>query len=342
MKEEDKKEEKTTLAQRVAAKKEVLDERMGPKGVQQVDISSSGESMSTSDDMSSSEDSLDCRESRDQQKGRGQTPKLELGPSKLEMVKEEGQRNKTAATKKPEEKASSSSRGPAAMDRSLDEREEPASTVLDKRNLPEIAIDHHNVLEIKGHIYPQSIRSLQKLKDLGYKVHLVSFCGEDRWREVHSEAIGAWDGWESLSRTEKRCGPNGKAEHLLRNGISVLVDDTAEILQEALLKGIKVYPITTKYEKHQWNMFNKPKGAAFCHRYLSDAINHIIMDEKKTKEGVAGKGKIALDKRAQPTLAQRVAKVLAKTKWREKNSKPLLKGFAVQRNATPCSKVAGT
>ena len=33
---------------------------------------------------------------------------------------------------------------------------------------------------------------------------------------------------------------------------------------------------------------------------------------KKTKEGVAGKGKIALDKRAQPTLAQRVTKVLAK------------------------------
>ena len=310
VKEEDKKEEKTTLAQRVAAKKEVLDERMGPKGAQEVDTSSSGESMS--DDLSSSEDSLDCRESRDQQKGRGQTPKLELGPSNLEMVKEEGKRNKTAATKKPEEKASSSnSRGPAAMERSLDEREEPASKSLDKRDLPEIAIDHHNVLEIKGYIYPQSIRSLQKLKDLGYKVHLVSFCGEDRWGDVYCEAKAAWDGWESLSRTEKRCGPKGKAEHLVRNGISVLVDDTAEILQEALLKGIKVYPITTKYEKHQWNMFNKPKGAAFCHRYLSDAINHIIMDEKN-KEAVAAKGTIALDKRAQPTLAQRVAKVLAK------------------------------
>ena len=160
VKEEDKKEEKTNLAQRVAAKKEVLDERMGPKGAQEVDTSSSGESMS--DDLSSSEDSLDCRESRDQQKGRGQTPKLELGPSNLEMVKEEGKRNKTAATKKPEEKASSSnSRGPAAMERSLDEREEPASKSLDKRDLPEIAIDHHNVLETKGYIYPQSIRSLQ-------------------------------------------------------------------------------------------------------------------------------------------------------------------------------------
>ena len=46
VKEEDKKEEKTTLAQRVAAKKEALDERMGPKGAQEVDTSSSGESMS--------------------------------------------------------------------------------------------------------------------------------------------------------------------------------------------------------------------------------------------------------------------------------------------------------
>ena len=112
----------------------------------------------------------------------------------------------------------------------------------------------------------------------------MSYCGEERWGDVYCEAKAAWDGWESLIRTEKRCGPKGKAEYLVRNGISVLVDDTAEILQEALLKGIKVYPITTKYEKHQWNMFNKPKGTPFCHRYLSDAINHIIMDMKKQKK----------------------------------------------------------
>ena len=74
VKEEDKKEEKTTPAQRV--------------GVQGVQISS-GESMSTLDDMSSSEDSMDNRDSRDNQKGRGQTPKLEFGPSRLEVVKEE-------------------------------------------------------------------------------------------------------------------------------------------------------------------------------------------------------------------------------------------------------------
>ena len=87
---------------------------------------------------------------------------------------------KAAAKKKPEEKAgsSSSSRGSAAMDTSLGQREDAAPTSLDKRDKPEIAIDHHNVLEAKGHIYPQRIRCLDRLKELGYKVHLVSYCGE--------------------------------------------------------------------------------------------------------------------------------------------------------------------
>ena len=64
------------------------------------------------------------------------------------------------------------------MDTSLGQREDPAPTSLDKRDKPEIAIDHHNVLEAKGHIYPQSIRYLDRLKELGYKVCLVSYCGE--------------------------------------------------------------------------------------------------------------------------------------------------------------------
>ena len=39
-----------------------------------------------------------------------------------------------------------------------------------------------------------------------------------------------------------------------------------------------MYPITAKYEKHVWNKGNKPAGATFCHRYLSDA------DENKRKK----------------------------------------------------------
>ena len=69
----------------------------------------------------------------DNQKGRGQTPKLEFGPSRLEVVKEEEATKKNAAKKKPEEKASSSSsssRGPAAMDTPLDEREDTAPNSL--------------------------------------------------------------------------------------------------------------------------------------------------------------------------------------------------------------------
>ena len=51
-----------------------------------------------------------------------------------------------------------------------------------------------------------------------------------------------------------------------------------------MLKGIKVYPITTPHEKHVWNKGNKPAGAAFCHRYLADAINCFILDENKRKK----------------------------------------------------------
>ena len=67
-------------------------------------------------------------------------------------------------------------------------------------------------------------------------------------------------------------------------GISVLIDDTAEILQEALLKGIRVYPITTPYEKHLWNKGNKPARATFCHRFLADAINCFILETVAGKE----------------------------------------------------------
>ena len=101
---------------------------------------------------------------------------------------------------------------------------------------------------------------------------------------AHSEALGAWDGWESLAKTDQRCGPNGKAEYLPSKGISVLIDDTAEILQEALLKGIRVYPITTPYEKHLWNKGNKPARATFCHRFLADAINCFILETVAGKE----------------------------------------------------------
>eukprot|EP00435_Cladocopium_sp_Y103_P021614 s4003_g5.t1 len=200
VKEEDKKEENKTLAQRVAAKKETLDERVKVPGVQEVDISS--DNMSISEGQSSSEDSMDCRDSRDKQKGRGQTSKLEFGPSKLEVVREETTKKaaapkkaaeKKAATKKDaaEKKAatkkaaaknasaasssSSSSTAPAPnATTSLDQREPAAPQPLAQRGAlkPEIAIDHHNVLEVHGQMYPASIRSLDMLRELGYKANM--------------------------------------------------------------------------------------------------------------------------------------------------------------------------
>ena len=92
---EDKKEEKKTLAQRVKdePKKAAHDQREKPPAIAAQEIDTSME------DVSSSDGSMDCRDSRSKQRGRGQTPKLDFGPSKLEMVKEE------AAEKKKQEKA---------------------------------------------------------------------------------------------------------------------------------------------------------------------------------------------------------------------------------------------
>eukprot|EP00435_Cladocopium_sp_Y103_P033143 s2232_g8.t1 len=246
---------------------------------------------------------MDCRESRSKQTGRGQDPKLEFGPSKLEIVREEETKKNAAANpaakkapgkqaakkaaKKKESAASSSSTAPAAdATTPLDKREEAAPTPLAQRETlkPEIAIDHHNVLEVNGHIYPQSIRQLDLLRGMGYKVHLVSFCGEERFRQVHREATGAWGHWESICRTDERVGRGGKTEYLLQMGISVLFDDTASICKEALLKGIRVYPITTRHENHMWNKANKPEGGPYCHRYLSDAINCFLLEEKMQKK----------------------------------------------------------
>eukprot|EP00435_Cladocopium_sp_Y103_P065668 s586_g27.t1 len=213
VKEEDKKEENKALAQRAV------------HGVKEVDISSS-DNMSIQEEQSSSEDSMDCRESRSKQKGRGQDPKLEFGPSKLEMVREEETKKNAAANpaakkapgkpatkkaaKKEESAASSSSSTAPAADAttSLDKREEAAPTPLAQRETlkPEIAIDHHNALEAHGHIYPQSIRQLDLLREMGYKVHLVSFCGEERFEQVHREATGAWGHWEPICRTNERVG----------------------------------------------------------------------------------------------------------------------------------------
>eukprot|EP00435_Cladocopium_sp_Y103_P046046 s2780_g13.t1 len=125
--------------------------------------------MST-EELSSSEDSMDCRESRNKQKGMGQDPKLEFGPRKLEVVREEEATKKAAGKKAAAKKAAGKKASAASGSAPSSSSTAPGTnTSLDKRelrrrcgervspwNFGQIAIDHHNVLEVNGHIYPRA------------------------------------------------------------------------------------------------------------------------------------------------------------------------------------------
>eukprot|EP00435_Cladocopium_sp_Y103_P026897 s2046_g6.t1 len=58
-----------------------------------------------------------------------------------------------------------------------------------------------------------------------------------------------------------------------------------EVLQECLLGGAKVYPITTSREQHQWNERNTPAGKPYAYRFLSHAVQHFLKEENQTSRG---------------------------------------------------------
>ena len=229
-KEETKKEEppEPTLAQRV--EKLSLAERLEEKTDQnktggddmlkddrnEAEKAETLEKRETKLEVESSDDDLDCRSKRDNQKGRGVSVKLQLGPSKAEVER---------TTKKMVQKsaAASSSTQPSKKSRASPLRdptplaERGQETFLDKRRKEAsfdqrgVCIDYHNVLEKGWKIHPANVRALQSLKRAGYRVHLLSFCGENRWKEeVHPASLGCWDGWSSLVRTPEPTGKNGK------------------------------------------------------------------------------------------------------------------------------------
>ena len=115
---------------------------------------------------------------------------------------------------------------------------------LPKKQPPKrVAVDWHKVL-VHNNLYDLTATPwLQKLKDAGYEVHLLSYCGWKRSHEVYDWAWFEWNGWASVSFTWEQCGKEGKAQWCLDNGVSKLVDDNADICSEAIQFGIQAYPI---------------------------------------------------------------------------------------------------
>lgn len=86
----------------------------------------------------------------------------------------------------------------------------------------------------------------------GWEIYLLSYAGHKRGQEVVSWAQSLPIHWSHIRIVEARCGVWGKASWAQHLGCTHLADDHAEICQEAWRKGLKVYPVTTRRESHEW------------------------------------------------------------------------------------------
>ena len=181
----------------------------------------------------------------------------ELGPSEKQKVKEEKKAKKDSLPKGTVDggmdvdwgNSSSSSSSSASSGTPSPGSPDPLTKGGNKKDLPKkqppkrVAVDWHKVL-VHDDLYDLRCTPwLQKLKDAGYEVHLLSYCGWKRSQEVYEWAWFEWDGWASVNFTWKQCGKDGKAQWCLDHGVSKLVDDNIDICTEATKFGIQAYPI---------------------------------------------------------------------------------------------------
>ena len=94
-----------------------------------------------------------------------------------------------------------------------------------------------------------------KLQEKGWDLILLSFCGRDRERETRSELEALSKGlqpfrFSQVVFTNEPLGQRGKASRAVELGCSCLCDDRQDVGEEALAKGLRVFPIRTSWNDH--------------------------------------------------------------------------------------------
>lgn len=121
------------------------------------------------------------------------------------------------------------------------------------KRVSHIMVDFHNVLEINERIPLEHSRSMEELLSK-FKVAVCSFCGPKRAEDVR-KLISGMPWFPKLHKfftVTKRHGPGSKGSWCEKLGCQVLMDDSGDILQDALEKGVRIMPITTKRDNHIW------------------------------------------------------------------------------------------
>eukprot|EP00438_Fugacium_kawagutii_P029698 Skav211502 [mRNA] locus=scaffold2188:899918:906060:- [translate_table: standard] len=165
------------------------------------------EKESSADFSRSSSEEMDSRDAREKMTSSGQSPALVFGPTPAEAAK-----IPVAPKARPGRNLDKRSASPG---RNLDKRSASTGRNLDKRSASstepaaaepaasskQVCVDFHNTLEVRGQISKRAIAGLDALRKAGYEVHLLSFCGSWRWKDVCEDASSAWPHWKSKTRT---------------------------------------------------------------------------------------------------------------------------------------------
>lgn len=138
---------------------------------------------------------------------------------------------------------------------------------LAKREPIKIMVDWYNTLYVDCQVSKATTRGLWKLHNLGYEVHMVSFCGKKRGPQVEKQAAALRFPFSSVKITREKTGVGGKAEYCLQQGITHAFDDSLDVLTECQKHGIATFCVATEanhqWQRNRWNSFAEAV-TAFC------------------------------------------------------------------------------
>lgn len=188
------------------------------------------------------------------------------GEKQEEFGVEDGKHKKRKRKSKPPNKDISQESAPDASS-----SHQPPAT------LRKVAVDWNGVIEIQDKIQNTSLHALDTLERAGYDIHIISYAGPKRGRQVLTK-IGQLAQSSQWGRTivPQKCGAMGKGQACIEHGCFALMDDCEEICQDALRHGIEVFPIKTPKAQRTW--YKEMGGQVF--KDLWDAVNAFLARHK--------------------------------------------------------------
>lgn len=214
--------------------------------------------------------SEESAEKNDDPKGEAAVPEPDASEKRLEEKAEPGDEEKEAghdSSEKREEESSSSESSDSSG----------AQETTSEKRAKGVMIDFHNTLEVNRAISCENHAAVEQLLKMKYPVTICSHCYKNRAKEVmsHLKRMSWFERLTEAYCTEGKCGKGGKADQCLAKGISVIMDDSPDICQDAFEKGLQVFPIQTWKEKHAWwkRLGKKPYPT------LAHAINDFVQSE---------------------------------------------------------------